>query len=171
MSVRQILVPDWLLSSFLFHRVVPHKDIRRGGFMLCLGVQVSVFVWHLHGLTHTRQLLHTLMPGLGLMDGCVKHTPLDLGWDDCSVGLLTGCQGGYAEHTAVCVLRSPNNSCALWGRENKQNDFPLCPKCHFSTGQLGCVLGSCSEPWGASQLEILINNVNNPHRLFSQLVW
>lgn len=39
------------------------------------------------------------MPGLGLMDGCVKHTPLDLGWDDCSVGLLTGCQGGYTEHT------------------------------------------------------------------------
>lgn len=126
-----------LLSCFLFHWAIPHTDrqsraqIRhpqRGPANVVSGVQVSVFVWHLHRLTHTRQLLHTLMPGLGLMDGCVLHTPLDLGWDDCSVGLLTGCQGGYTEHTdfaflcmweLLCVLRSPNNSCAPRRRENK----------------------------------------------------
>lgn len=60
--------------------------------------------------------------------------PLDLGWDDCSVGLLTGCQGGYTEHTdsaflrmweLLCVLRSPNNSCALRGRENKHKTVLL----------------------------------------------
>lgn len=74
------------------------------------------------------------MAGLGLMDGCVRHTPLDLGREDRSVGRLTGCQGGYTEHTdsalvrmweLLRVLRSPSNSCALQRRENKQETILL----------------------------------------------
>lgn len=51
----------------------------------CSGVSVCLTpTW---AYTHTCQLLHTFMcSGLRLMDGGVKHTPLDLGRDDCKCG-------------------------------------------------------------------------------------